>query len=175
MNRIAACLLMIAASGTSAYAANGAGQEKARQLDVDPTAARGSRADAGDSAVTKVTDYVGKDVVNIREEKIGEILDLAIDGSRGRVVYAVLAAGGWLGIGQELYAVPIGALRPAAGGDVLKFATSRARFDEQQAFDAERWPMEANPALVEKTPADASPRSGRLEALPTDSGNQTGR
>lgn len=175
MNRNAACLLMFAASGAGVFAANGAEPEKTRQLEADPPAALRSQAHTGDGAIARVTDYVAKNVVNVHDQELGEIIDLAIDGSRGRVVYAVLAAGGWLGLGRELYAVPIGALRPAAGGDSLKLATSKARFDEQEAFDPDRWPMEANPALIERTPAGAAPRSGPLETLPTDSEDQTGR
>ena len=46
------------------------------------------------------------DVENRHGNNLGEITDLVIDLSTGRIAYAMLAYGGWLGLGEELAAVP---------------------------------------------------------------------
>ncbi len=43
-------------------------------------------------------------------EHVGEISEIMIDVPRGRVAYAVLSTGGFLGIGDTLHAIPWGAL-----------------------------------------------------------------
>ena len=52
-----------------------------------------------------------QDVVNGANEDIGTIEDFMIDLESGRVNYAVLSFGGFLGMGDKLFAVPYEALR----------------------------------------------------------------
>lgn len=53
----------------------------------------------------------GDDVCNMQDEELGKIQDLMLDVSEGRIRYAVLASGGFLGMGDRLFAVPWKALR----------------------------------------------------------------
>ena len=57
------------------------------------------------------TKLIGDPVVNADGEKLGKIEDLVIDPESGRVDYAVLSFGGFLGVGDKLFAVPIEAMR----------------------------------------------------------------
>jgi PRC-barrel domain len=102
-------------------------------------------------ANARATDYIGQEVVNSSEQPLGEIVDLAVHGSQGRVIYAVLASGGLFGLGQDLFAVSIGALVRDGVGDVLMLDISPALLDEKDAFDADDWPPRANQSLVEAT------------------------
>ena len=52
----------------------------------------------------------GDRVVNTRGEDLGKITDIMLDVQRGRIAYAVLSVGGFLGIGDKLFAVPWGAV-----------------------------------------------------------------
>lgn len=52
----------------------------------------------------------GDTVVNQSGDKLGEITDIMIDVPSGRVAYAVLSCGGFMGIGDKLFAIPWGAL-----------------------------------------------------------------
>jgi hypothetical protein len=54
-------------------------------------------------------------------------------------------------LGQDLFAVPIGALVRDGVGDVLMLDISPALLDEKDAFDADDWPARANQSLVEAT------------------------
>ena len=52
----------------------------------------------------------GDKVVNRQGEDLGDIKDLMIDVDSGRVAYAVLEFGGFLGLGSKLFAVPLSAM-----------------------------------------------------------------
>jgi hypothetical protein len=60
----------------------------------------------------------GTTVFNLRGEDIGSIKRLMIDKVSGRVAYAVMSFGGFLGIGAEEHAIPWGKLKydPDLGG-----------------------------------------------------------
>jgi len=51
--------------------------------------------------IQKASDLIGKSVENPRGETLGEVQDLAIDAERGRIVYAVLSFGGFLGMAKS--------------------------------------------------------------------------
>jgi sporulation protein YlmC with PRC-barrel domain len=53
----------------------------------------------------------GDRVVNRQKEDLGTIEHLMIDLQNGRVVYAVLSFGGFLGMGDKLFAIPWSALK----------------------------------------------------------------
>lgn len=46
------------------------------------------------------------DVYNRAGEKLGQVEDVAIDKVSGRVAYAILSFGGFLGLGERYYPVP---------------------------------------------------------------------
>ena len=52
----------------------------------------------------------GAAVYNVAGENVGEIHDLMIDKSSGRVAYAVMSFGGFLGLGSEYRPIPWGLL-----------------------------------------------------------------
>ncbi len=56
--------------------------------------------------VIKPSELVGRNVTNAAGEKLGEIEDVMIDPVSGRIAYVVLEHGGFLGIGDDLFAVP---------------------------------------------------------------------
>ena len=56
------------------------------------------------------TTLVHDKVVNLAGQDIGRIEELMIDVTTGRVAYAVLSFGGFLGIGNKLFALPWSAL-----------------------------------------------------------------
>jgi hypothetical protein len=75
----------------------------------------------------------GATVFNTQLEKLGAIEDVMIDKPSGRIAYAILAYGGFLGIGDRFYPVPweklrydteIGGYVVDIGQDVLEGAPS---------------------------------------------------
>src|SRR5215475_475353 len=69
----------------------------------------GYRGD-GNPRVLSSSRICGDSVVNSSVEKLGKIEELMIDLENGRVAYAVLSFGGFLGIGDKLFAIPFEAL-----------------------------------------------------------------
>ena len=53
---------------------------------------------------------VGNDVYNLQDEDLGDIKEIMLDMRSGKVNYAVLSFGGFLGLGDKLFAVPWDAL-----------------------------------------------------------------
>jgi hypothetical protein len=51
-------------------------------------------------------EVIGKDVVNVKDEKVGTVADLVMDQDQ-KLVGAVLSVGGFLGIGEKWVAVPV--------------------------------------------------------------------
>ncbi len=49
---------------------------------------------------------IGNDVYNLQEEDLGDIEEIMLDMQTGKVSYAVLSFGGFLGIGDKLFTVP---------------------------------------------------------------------
>jgi len=57
---------------------------------------------------------IGDQVVNVADEALGKIEGIMLDVSAGRTAYAVLSFGGFLGMGNKLFAIPWSALTLAA-------------------------------------------------------------
>ena len=55
-------------------------------------------------------EIIGCKVENPKGENLGKIESLMLDLSQGRILYAVLSFGGFLGMGDKLFPVPIDAL-----------------------------------------------------------------
>ena len=80
------------------------------------------------------TGLVGTDVHGPNGQKIGDVYDLVVDPSSGRVAAAVLAVGGFLGIGEKRVAVPIAELK--FEGDRLGTDMTRERLQSAPGFAA---------------------------------------
>jgi hypothetical protein len=63
-------------------------------------------ASTRDTVLLGTTSFQGDAVYDIAGKFVGEIEDLILDIPSGRVAYALMAAGGFLGIGRKLFAIP---------------------------------------------------------------------
>ncbi|MDE4937162.1 PRC-barrel domain-containing protein [Francisella tularensis] len=53
------------------------------------------------------TTLIGDDVVNYNGENLGEVKEIMLDTNTGEVAYVVVSFGGFLGMGDKLFAVPM--------------------------------------------------------------------
>jgi sporulation protein YlmC with PRC-barrel domain len=84
-------------------------------------------------------------VRNSAGEDLGKIEDIMLDVRQGRVAYAVLSFGGFLGVGSKLFAVPWSALTLDTDNECFILDVSKERLKEAPGFDKDHWPSMADP------------------------------
>ncbi len=82
----------------------------------------------------------GTGVQNEAGEDLGEINELMIDLEKGRIAYAVLSFGGFLGMGDKLFALPWEVLKIGLNGDVFILNVPREKLEQAPGFDQDNWP-----------------------------------
>ena len=88
----------------------------------------------------------GDDVVNHQNQDLGSIEDLMIDLERGRIAYAVLSFGGFLGMGDKLFAIPWEAMTVDQDNKRLVLNIDKELLKKAPGFDKNNWPDMADPA-----------------------------
>ena len=91
---------------------------------------------------------VGNDVFNKASEDVGDIKEIMIDMRSGRVSYAVLSFGGFMGVGEKLFAVPWNALKLDTVNKRFELDVSKDRLEGAPGFDKNKWPDMADPAWI---------------------------
>ncbi len=86
------------------------------------------------------TTIIGDPVKNTARENLGKIEDLMIDLSSGRVAYAVLSFGGFLGVGNKLFAVPFRAMTLDTADKAFVLDVPKDRLKNAPGFDKDNWP-----------------------------------
>jgi len=92
----------------------------------------------------------GDKVVNHQGEDLGKIEELMIDLDRGRIAYAVLSFGGFLGMGDKLFAIPWQAFGVDTDGKRLVLKADKELLKKAPGFDKSNWPNMADPAWGSK-------------------------
>ena len=91
------------------------------------------------------TSLIHDKVVNLNGEYVGKIEELMIDVTTGRVAYAVLSFGGFLGLGDKLFAIPWQALRLVTDEHRFVLDVDRSVLDHAPGFDKRNWPDMSDP------------------------------
>ena len=107
----------------------------------------------GEHFACKSSEIVGLTVRTAGDQEKGKIKDLVI-GQDGRVEYAAVSFGGFLGMGDKLFAVPWEAIHVVRNNNKAEFARIDVTEDtikNRQGFDQEHWPDRADPSFM--TPA----------------------
>ena len=111
--------------------------------DYDPTTYWDTKRGPGPRVMAAST-LDDDNVVNPAGEKLGEISELMIDVPTGRVAYAVLSVGGFLGIGDKLIAIPWRALQIDPQNHRFILNASKERIESAPGFDKDHWPSMAD-------------------------------
>jgi sporulation protein YlmC with PRC-barrel domain len=83
---------------------------------------------------------VGNDVYNAQDENLGDVKEIMLDMSSGKVSYAVLSFGGILGMGEKLFAVPWSALTLDTVNKRFTLDVKKDTLDQAPGFDKDSWP-----------------------------------
>jgi len=87
---------------------------------------------------------IGDSVVNAAGEDLGEIKAIMLDVTTGRIAYAVLSFGGFLGMGNKLFAIPWSALTLDTDEKRFILNIGKERLDNAPGFDKDHWPSMAD-------------------------------
>jgi sporulation protein YlmC with PRC-barrel domain len=79
-------------------------------------------------------------VINMSGEPIGKIEDLMIDVTNGRIAYAVLSFGGFLGIGNKLFVLPWAAITVDEAHRRFIVNVTKDALEKMPGFDKDHWP-----------------------------------
>ena len=125
-----------------AQAAQGSTQQQPAQGAQPQRGASGQQGTAQTQASRDVraSQFIGMEVKDAQGETLGQVNDLIIDPTGQTVHYAVLGFGGFLGLGERLFAYPVQAFRFGLEADTLVLNVPRERLRDAPGFERNRWP-----------------------------------
>lgn len=114
---------------------SGASQERTAQNQTPATSVAYE-----DSRGRPASVLIGRDVVGVNDEKLGQLGDFIVDADSGRIIYSVVSSGGTSSAGGALRAVPFNAFVPELATNGLRMRlnveeaiwTKAPRFDKHQ-------------------------------------------
>lgn len=83
---------------------------------------------------------IGSKVVNRQNEDLGKIEDLVLDAGAGRIAYAVLSFGGFLGMGEKFFAIPWNAFHFDLKENRAVLNVDKKLLENAPGFDKDNWP-----------------------------------
>jgi hypothetical protein len=90
--------------------------------------------------VVKTKEVVGLDVLNGSKENLGKIEEIMLDKISGRVAYVVLSCGGFLGMGEKLFAIPWNAFHYDPKEKAFLLKIDKEKLKNAPSFDKNNWP-----------------------------------
>ena len=91
--------------------------------------------------VVSASKIIGEAVINRQNESLGKIHELVIDAKDGRLAYAVLSFGGFMGMGNKLFAMPWKAFEFAATENKLILNVDKEKLKAAPGFEQDaKWP-----------------------------------
>jgi sporulation protein YlmC with PRC-barrel domain len=132
---------------SSDYSRNDEDNDSVRYRNGDQTSHQNSQSTSG-VHVVRLSKVLDTDVQNTARENLGDVQDVAIDPATGKIPYAVLSYGGFLGMGDKWFAVPINALSIIPRNndpnnpkiDRVVLTMDKQRLKNAPGFDKNHWP-----------------------------------
>ena len=140
-----AVLGLILVSGVLAQQSAPPEQSKsASQSSQSNTSSSGHQRDAltaVQGGLVSTETLLGSDVKNPQGQDVGDLKHLMLDPHTGRVMYAVVAIGGFLGMGEKTVVVPWNALEVARDGKSLVLNVSPQMLPQVSAYEKGKEPV----------------------------------
>jgi sporulation protein YlmC with PRC-barrel domain len=83
---------------------------------------------------------IGEKVINAAGERLGEVKDIMLDLSEGKIQYVVIEYGGFLGIGEKFFAVPYEILGIDTSEHAFVLNQDKEVLKNAPGFDKDHWP-----------------------------------
>jgi uncharacterized protein YrrD len=101
-------------------------------------------------SLLSASSVTGNKIKNTSDDTLGTVDEIMLDCSTGKIAYVVMSAGGFLGIGEKLFALPMSALTIDLDNKCFRTGLSKEIFEKADGFDKDQWPDMANPSWKEK-------------------------
>jgi sporulation protein YlmC with PRC-barrel domain len=95
--------------------------------------------------ILSATTVIGDSVKNLSGEDLGKLEDVMLDVNDGRISYGVLSFGGFLGVGNKLFAIPWSALDLDTDDKCFYLNADKEQLENAPGFDKDNWPNFADP------------------------------
>jgi len=120
--------------------------------DINTAGTKGTDKHVAATPVYRSKTIVGMKVKNSLGEDVGKINELVLDAEQGTIRYAALSVGGFLGVGDKLFAVPWKSLVLNHGERDTFFVldVDKEKLRSAPGFDEKNWPDVANPKFGEQ-------------------------
>jgi sporulation protein YlmC with PRC-barrel domain len=100
--------------------------------------------------VVSASKIIGEAVINHQKESLGKVHELVIDTELGAVAYVVLSFGGFLGMGNKLFAIPWQAFEFSPTEHKLILTVNKEKLKNAPGFDPEKMPNFADRSWGER-------------------------
>jgi sporulation protein YlmC with PRC-barrel domain len=97
----------------------------------------------------RASEIIGMKVKNAAGKELGTINDIVLDAGQGNIRYFAVSYGGWLGLGDKLFAVPHKSFEWRQDDNQHNFLVlnlSEQQLKDAPGFDQNHWPDFANDA-----------------------------
>jgi sporulation protein YlmC with PRC-barrel domain len=103
-----------------------------------------SQLHAFSNAPVKASSIIGTDVVNPKGDNLGDIKEVVLDPLSGKVAYVVVSFGGFLSLGEKLFAIPFSSFTYNVSKNEYVLDISKERLETAPGFDSDHWPTMAD-------------------------------
>jgi sporulation protein YlmC with PRC-barrel domain len=108
-----------------------------------------TRPVSGQASVQAASSITGTKVLNPMGERLGTIEDVMLHADSGDIAYAVLSFGGFMGVGEKLFAIPWEALTIDADQGIV-VNVDRERLEQAPGFGKDDRPSTADEAWMQE-------------------------
>jgi sporulation protein YlmC with PRC-barrel domain len=148
-------------------------QERNQQSTFDPQRISDAELKKNVTELNKASSFTKMTVQNMQNEKLGTVSDLVFDPESGRISYAVLSVGGFLGVGEKLVAVPLTSLRPQPGQNYLVLNMTKDEARSAPGLAKNNWPKLNDPSLGSPASSETSSSSGSSATSSSDAASSS--
>jgi sporulation protein YlmC with PRC-barrel domain len=96
--------------------------------------------------VLSASTLIGDNIENPQGEKLGKLEEIMIDLQSGKIAYAVLSFGGFLGMGEKLFALPWQTLHVDEQRRCIILNANKEQFKNMPGFAKDHWPDMTDPS-----------------------------
>lgn len=100
--------------------------------------------------VLSASTLIGDTIENQTGEKLGKLEEIMLDLHSGKIAYAVLSFGGFLGMGEKLFALPWQKLHVDQERKCIILKASKEQFESMPGFNKDNWPDFSDRAFQSK-------------------------